>query len=163
MFTPQPIKIERPTPTQAMKDLAVTKAVRKKFGVTFHKKMDLKTIAKQWAKAQSKNPLLLVQNPGIGTVMTLAAIAINSQDVANQATVIYTKAIEVEKEITKAVSSAMPTVASVPPAPNPVYDPAYVANKATQVGKDLATKIQTEATILLTNQAINLLTTIPVI
>ena len=68
--------------TKAMQELDERKEIRKKYKITFHKNMDLKTISKQWIRGVSKNPMLVMQNPLVASVMTVAAVSINSNEVA---------------------------------------------------------------------------------
>ena len=107
----------------ALEELRLRKKLRKKWSATFHKNMDVKTIASQWNKAVLANPGIVLANPIIAGTITGISTAISTAEIANAAKAVATKAVDTKKQIVTVAGSILPTIASTPPAPNPNFEP----------------------------------------
>ena len=148
-FTGATSSFKKPEQTQAMKELEDRKKIKKKFGVTFHKDMDIKSISNQWLKGVAKNPNIIKKNPEIAGTMTALAITVVAQDAVAKATTIAKKIYFTVKEAVEVASASM------------TFQFQHPSALATSKASEITATVQTQLTDTATEQAIELLTKVP--
>jgi len=137
--------------TKAMEELDEREKIRKRFKITFHKNMDLKSMSKQWVDGVKKNPNLVTQNPMIASIMTIAAVSINSNEAVVVANEVAAKAKNIATITTTLISSANPVT------PNPSYAGTVSAQAATKVAMEIKNEVVKETK----NKVLELLASLP--
>lgn len=124
----------------AASSLEATKKIRKKFGVSFHPGMDLKTLAAQWNEAIKKDANIVKKYPGVAAAMTAATATAIAQDVVTTAKDVATQIKNIATIVTTAISSANPL------SPNPSYIGTTVAAEATAIALAIEAAVIKEVT-----------------
>ena len=140
--------------SMAQKELELAKELKRKYGVAFNSKMDLKTISSQWKKALLKNPQLLSKNPEV-------AVLISAVDVAIQANDIVVKAHEIQAKIVTATKMAQNAVGAANPITSAQFTP-IVTQEAIALGMKLAMELQNKALQVLEGEVLSVLNKLPV-
>lgn len=126
--------------------------IRRKFGITLHSNMDLKTVTNQWDQALASNPNLASCYPEISAAMALASVATIAQDATVLANTVAKQATNIATVVANIIASANPL------SPNP----SFVATEIASVATTLALSIETAAITAATEGLIQLIDSAPV-